>query len=444
MAGSGRGATVAHVLWEYEVAGSNPAAPTSFLSYGSRVRPGVPESPLRSVVLVALRLGLTAFGGPSVHIAMLRDEVVERRRWLSEQRFLDLLGATNLVPGPNSTELVMEVGAERAGWRGLVLSGIAFIAPAAAIATVLAWAYVSFSATPAVGWLLYGLKPAVIAVILQALLALAPAAFRSPLLALIGGLVCVGYLTGINELLLLFGGSAAAVALSFVAGRYQRGSSGSRPTRGAGTAMGIALGAGPSVLLSSPTASLVAAATAAPAAVITLGGIFLVFLGIGAVMYGGGYVLLAFLQSDLVEERGWLTSAQLLDAVAVGQVTPGPLFTTATFVGYLLAGLPGALLATVGIFLPGFLLAGLVVRLVARLRESPRVRSFLDGVNAAALGLMAAVTVELAGAALVDGATLAIGLGAALVLLRLRPNPAAVLGAGALLGMAWKFATVGV
>ena len=361
------------------------------------------------VARLALKLGFTAFGGPAAHIAMLHEEVVTRRKWLGEQRFLDLLGATNLIPGPNSTEMVIHVGFIRAGYPGLLAAGLGFILPAAAIVLALAWLYVQYGTTPTGEWLLYGIKPVIIAVVLQALWGLGRKALKGPLLAAAGVAVFVGYLAGLNELLLLFG-----VGLLVAVIRTGRG-------RWAGGRM----------------AALVIPwlAVAPPAGAASLSQLFLVFLKVGGLLYGSGYVLLAFLHNDLVINLGWLTDQQLLDAVAVGQFTPGPVFTTATFIGYVVAGWPGAVVATVGIFLPSFLFVAALSPLIPRMRRSAGLAALLDGVNAAALGLMAAVTWQLGRAALVDWLTVLLALLAAGLLLRFKINSAWLVLAGGLVGL---------
>ena len=335
---------------------------------------------LAEVTRVALKLGVTAFGGPAAHIAMLREETVVRRQWLTDTYFLDLVGATNLIPGPNSTEMVIHVGYLRAGWRGLFVAGTLFILPAATIVLALAWAYVEYGATPTGESLLYGIKPVVIAVVAQALWGLGRTALTGPLLLAIGMAATGLYIFGFNELVILFG----SALLVLIARTVQRMS-----PRQLGIALAAPVGGLPLAVLPGPLLQ-----AAIPVSLMTL---FLTFLKIGAVLYGSGYVLLAFLRNDFVERLGWLTDQQLLDAVAIGQVTPGPVFTTATFVGYLVAGVPGAVLATVGIFLPAFFFVALLHPLVPRLRRHPWTAAMLDGVNVAAVGLMAAVTWLLAG-----------------------------------------------
>jgi chromate transporter len=372
-------------------------------------------SPLLELAGLFLRLGFTAFGGPAAHIAMLRHEVVVRRKWLSDQEFLDLLGATNLIPGPNSTEMAIHIGARRAGWPGLMVAGACFILPAAFIVLSLAWAYVQFGATPQADAMLYGIKPVIMAIVVQALWGLARSAVKGPLLGAVGLAVLALYLLGVNELALLFGGGFLMLALHLA--RHRR-------LRAPFAAIALPAAAAP---------GLVEVVTATP---VHLTQLFLVFLKIGAMLYGSGYVLLAFLRGDLVERLGWLTDQQLLDAVAVGQFTPGPLFTTATFIGYLVAGLPGAALATLGIFLPSFVFVAATHPLVPRLRSLSWAAGFLDGVNAAAVGLMAAVTLQLGRAAVVDLLTAALALGALALLLRFRLNSAWLVLAGGVIGLA--------
>jgi chromate transporter len=366
-----------------------------------------------------LRLGTIAFGGPAVHVAMMEDEVVRRRRWLSRDEFLDLLGATNLIPGPNSTELAMHVGRARAGWLGLVVAGTCFILPAALSVTALAWAYVRFGRLPAAAGLLYGVKAVVIAVVAQALWRLGHTAVRTPWLVAVGLLAVGAVAAGASELLVLLAAGTATAAARRIGPQGSPARDG-RPAALAGVPL-AELGAG--------------VAVAAATAPFGLWPLFTFFLKVGSVLFGSGYVLLAFLRSGLVVERGWLTEPQLLDAVAVGQVTPGPVFTTATFIGYLLAGGGGAAVATIGIFLPGFVLVALSGPLVPRLRRSPTAGAILDGVNVASLALMAIVTVQLARAALVDPLTVVIASASAVLLFRFGVNSAWLVLGGAAVGL---------
>ena len=368
------------------------------------------------VAALFLKLGCIAFGGPAAHIAMMRDEVVHRRRWVSDQEFLDLLGATNLIPGPNSTEMAIHLGYRRAGRWGLLIAGIAFIAPAMLIVLALAWAYVRFGTTPTAQWLLYGVKPVIIAVVLQALWGLGRTAVRSRALGLVGLAVLVLYFSGVNELVLLL---AAGLAVMLAAN--------ARLLRGARVMLAAAMAV--------TAADLAHAASVEVArSPVSLHKLFLIFLKIGSVLYGSGYVLLAFLRGDFVQRLGWLTDRQLLDAIAIGQFTPGPVFTTATFVGYILGGVPAALLATLGIFLPSFVFVAASHSFIPRMRRSLWAGALLDGVNAASLALMAGVTVQLARTAVVDPVTLALALAAVIVLIRFRVNSAGLVLGGAAVG----------
>jgi chromate transporter len=366
---------------------------------------------LAEVAGLFLKLGVTAFGGPAAHIAMMRHEVVRRRAWLDDQRFLDLLGATNLIPGPNSTEMTIHLGLLRAGWCGLVVGGACFILPAMLIVMALAWSYVRFGTTPAAGWLLYGVKPVIIAIIVQALAGLTPKAVTGPLTACVGLGTLALYALGVNEIVLL-ATAGVVVMLGRNVQRWQQ----SRIT-----SVVLALGGVPLPALAVTTFSLPL--------------LFLTFLKIGAVLYGSGYVLLAFLRADFVVRLGWLTDQQLLDAVAIGQVTPGPVFTTATFIGYMLAGVPGALWATLGIFLPSFVFVAISNPLIPRLRNSPWASGLLDGVNIASLGLMAAVTWQLGRASLVDLLTVAVALLSAGLLFRYNINATWLIAGGAVVGL---------
>ena len=372
---------------------------------------------VREVVEVFLRLGLIGFGGPAAHIAMMRDDVVRRRQWLDDDAFLDLLGATNLIPGPNSTEMAIHLGYLRAGWPGLVAGGVSFMLPAMLIVTGLAWAYVRYGQLPAAGWLLYGIKPVVLALIANALWALGRRAVRGPLTAVVGLGVLGLSLAGGHEIALLFGGGLVVLLVHSLKRRTAPPPGAALPA----AALGLQAGAG-------------AAVAAAP----SLAVLFLTCLKIGAVLYGSGYVLLAFLRADFVTRLGWLTDQQLLDAIAVGQVTPGPLFTSATFIGYLVAGWPGALAGTLGIFLPSFVFVLLSRPFLPRLRRSPALSALLDGVNISALGLMAAVGLQLARASIVDGPTAALGLGAAALLAWGRVNPTWIVLGGGALGIAMR------
>jgi chromate transporter len=373
---------------------------------------------LRELAGLFLKLGTTAFGGPAVHIAMMEDEVVARRRWLTREQFIDLLGATNLIPGPNSTELAIHIGHARAGWAGLLVAGTCFVAPAVAIVTACAWVYVRWGRMPEAAGVLYGVKPVVIAVILQALWRLGRTAIRDRRLALLALAAATANALGMDELTVLAAAAIAAALLARFPWRF-------------GGAGGGALCCAPAL---GQAAGLGAAGAAAGAAV-GLWPLFGFFLKVGSVLFGGGYVLLAFLRGGLVHERGWLTEAQLLDAVAIGQVTPGPLFTTATFIGYVLAGTPGAAAATLGIFLPAFVFVALSAPFVPRLRRSRLAGAVLDGVNAASLALMVVVAVQLARAAVTDLLALVLVLASAVCLIGFRVNSTWLVLGGALFGL---------
>jgi chromate transporter len=375
---------------------------------------------------MALKLGVTAFGGPAAHIAMLRQDVVEKRRWLTEQRFLDLIGVTNLIPGPNSTEMVMHVGKERAGGKGLVAAGAAFILPAALITLIFAWLYVEYGSTAEGEWIMRGIKPVVLAVVAQAIWNLGRTAFKTIPLAVTGVLVFALYLLGINEIILLFGGALLAATAHWLV------TAGNRPSASSILSPLLAPILSPGLL-----ALQTATEPSIPYSALRL---FFTFLKIGSVLYGSGYVLVAFVRNDLVERLGWLTEEQLLDAVAVGQFTPGPVFTTATFVGYVVGGFWGAVLGTIGIFLPAFIFVSIAHSLINRLMHLPWVRPLLDGINVAAIGLMAAVAIVLARDAVVDVLTVLLFVIASALLIRYRVNSAILVAAGALVGVVWELA----
>jgi chromate transporter len=371
---------------------------------------------LRELGLLFLRLGATAFGGPAAHIAMMEDEVVRRRKWLSEERFLDLVGATNLIPGPNSTELAIHIGWERRRWAGLAVAGTAFIVPAMLLTGGFGWAYVRFGSVPEVGWLLYGVKPVILGVVVQAIAGLAPRAARTTFLRLLGASALLLAALGVHELAVLFGAGLVSLLKSRAGERKMPDS------------------------LRALAPFVPAVAGAAAVSSITFSSLFWVFLKTGSVLFGSGYVLLAFLRADLVHRLGWLTEAQLIDAIAVGQVTPGPVFTTATFIGYVLLGPMGALVATIGIFLPAFFFVAVSGPLVPKLRASPAAGAFLDGVNVASLALMVVVTAQLGRAALIDVPSVLLAVGAAVLLLRFRPNATWLVLGGAFAG--WLFHVV--
>ncbi len=393
------------------------------------------------------RLGATAVGGPAAHIALMRRELVDQREWLTEQEFLDLVGASNAIPGPTSTEVAMYAGRRHGGIPGLIVAGLGFITPAALIVGVLAWAYVRYGTRPAVGDILAGVKPVVVAVVVMAVVRLGRTAFTSRVLVGIGLAVLAAYLAGLNEPVLLL----AASGIAATAGHWRRRGSGPLAATwfAAVAAAAVRLTARPSGATALPGAAAalrnaaplpaaalpVAAGAAARAADPDLIRIAGAFLKIGALLFGSGYVLLAFLRRDLVLSYGWLTEGQILDAIAIGQVTPGPVFTTATFVGYLLRGVPGAVVATVAIFLPAFVMTAVLEPVIARLRAKPVTAAALDGLNAAAVALMVGVTWFLARDAVVDIPTVLLAAGSLAVLLRWELNPVWLMAAGAAVGL---------
>lgn len=370
---------------------------------------------LQELALVFLKLGTIAFGGPAAHIGMMNLEVVKRRQWLTEEKLLDLLGVTNLIPGPNSTELAIHIGSERGGWRGLIIAGSCFILPAMLIVWTLAAIYMRYQKLPELEWVLYGIKPVIMAIVVQALWQLGKKAIKDIPTIVVGVAVVAAFFLGVNEiLLLLIAGLGVTLFKNLGRGRSATGA----------------------LLL--PVFLAVNTPITLPANWIN---VFLFFLKIGSVLYGSGYVLLAFLQRDLVERNQWLTSQQLLDGIAIGQFTPGPVFTTATFIGYLLAGNAGAIASTIGIFLPAFILVAIINPWVPKLRQSPWVSSALDGVNAASLGLMAAVTYTLGRAAIVDLLTLVLALLGTIVVFRFKLNSAWLVLAGGIVGLVVQLVT---
>jgi chromate transporter len=408
---------------------------------------------LKELAGLFLKLGATAFGGPAAHIAMMENEVVRRRGWMSREEFLDLLGATNLLPGPNSTKLSLFVGHARAGLAGLLVAGFAFVLPATAIVLAFAWVYVRFGALPAMPHFFEGIKPVVLALVATALVSLGRTAVKTRF-QLVLGAAAVAAAFFVHEFLLLLAAgcvSLAGMAIRDFLRRMRGGGVHARPERGGnaaaeeadGTAAVARDGVVPPQVPSKKSPSSLSFfspllfSSAAISSSISLGGLFFFFLKTGAILFGSGYVLLAFLKNDLVERWHWLTSAQLLDAVAVGQFTPGPLSSTATFIGYVLAGPAGAAVATAGIFLPAFAFVALCGPFVPRLRASRPVGAFLDGVNVGALALMAAVTLQLARPSLVDVPTAALFLVSAAVLAVFRVNAAWLVLAGGLLGVAF-------
>ncbi len=355
----------------------------------------------REVAGVFLKIGTLGFGGPAAHVAMMRDEVVVRRQWVEEQEFLDALGATSVIPGPGSTQMAIYLSRRRAGWPGLVVGGICFILPAMLIVLGLAWAYVEYGTTEIGRGLLYGITPVVIGIVAAAVLGLGRLAIKRVHLAVLAAVVIVGYALDVNVLVLLLAAGVVELLVQ-TAGRWMpRGSSAFVPV----------------------------------VAGVALWDVFKEFLKLGAIVFGSGYVLLAFLQGDLVDRLHWLTPHQLVDAVSVGQITPGPVFTTATFVGYLVAGFWGGVVATIGIFLPSFVLVAALGWIIPWLRRTHWTAAAMDGINAAVIGLMVAVTAELGSTAVVDLLTAMLAVGTFLVMAVRKPNFAWLILAGAVVGV---------
>ena len=374
-------------------------------------------SHLKEVALLFLWMGATAFGGPAAYVAMMQRETVRNRKWVDERTFLDMVGATNLIPGPNATEMALYLGLSRAGWPGYVVSGALFMLPGLAATIILAWLYVTYGSLPQVGWVLYGVKPVVIAIIVQALWDLGRQAVKGWLTLSTGLIVVVLYFFGVNEIALLFGGAALVLVTRVI---YRRMKSGITP------------------FLLLPFTGMSVPIIKALSEPFSQTGMFLSLLKIGSVIYGSGYVLYAFFNAEFVQHLGWLTQQQLLDAIAVGQITPGPLSLTATFVGYLLGGLPSALLASLAFFLPSFILVAMISRFVPLLRKKWWSGAFLDGVNVSALGLMAAVTWTLGRAAIIDWYTIAAAILAVILVFRFKVNSVWLVLGGVATGIVYK------
>jgi len=390
----------------------DPNLPKQLTNKATRVSSISHRTSLHDLAWLFLKLGAIAFGGPPAHIAMMEEEVVSRRGWLTREQFLDFIGAANVIPGPTSTELAIHIGRVQAGWPGLLVAGTSFILPSAIFVTVLAWAYVRFGSLPQVAGVLYGVKPIVIAVIVQAVFRLGRSAVKSVWLGLLSALAVVAFALGLDELAVLALGGAIAGVAYWLQSRDR-----TKPFSAPAVLAGISAGS----------------AVATP---FSLGMLFLVFLKIGAILFGGGYVLVALIRSNLVARLGWISERQLLDAVAMGQVTPGPISTAATFIGYVLAGLPGAALATIAMFLPAFFFVAISGPLVPGLRRSPIAGAVLDGVNVAALALIAVVTWQLFRAAVVDWLTLLLAALSFLLLMRYRTNSTGLVLVGAAIGAA--------
>ncbi len=364
------------------------------------------SSKLKEIAILFFKLGSIAFGGPAAHIAMMEDEVVRKRKWMTQEHFLDLMGATNLIPGPNSTEMTMHCGHERAGWKGLFVAGFCFIFPAVVITAFFAWLYQEYGQLPEVEPFIYGIKPAVIAIIVMAAYKLGKKAVKNTMLGILGVLAIAVCLLGVNEIIVLLGCGLLGLLIYFLKGK-------------SGTLKTFI----PLLLIQAIEPGKVASAK-----------ILLSFLKVGAILYGSGYVLFAFLDSELVA-NGWLTRQELIDAVAVGQITPGPVLSTATFIGWQMNGISGALAATLGIFLPSFLFVLLLNPLIPKMRKSKIIRAFLDAVNVAAVALIVAVCIEMSGEALIDWRTILIAIASLVtVFVFKKVNSAYVVLGGALMG----------
>lgn len=375
------------------------------------------SSRLTELARLFSKLGLIAFGGPAAHIAMLEDEVVTRRGWMNHEHFLDLVGATNLIPGPNSTEMMMHIGYERAGWKGLLVAGGSFILPAVSLTALAAWFYVSFGSLPSVEPFLAGIKPAVLVIILGALWKLGKKAIKGWRLAVLATVVAAGVLAGYGEIVCLLAGGLAGMLWLRTVGNASTTAERWIP-----------------LLMLRPGAVSLAASVGVTAATISLWKLGWFFLKVGLVLYGSGYVLIAFLEGGLVQELGWLTQAQLLDAVAIGQFTPGPVLSTATFIGFMLDGIPGAVVATIGIFLPAFVFVALLNPWIPRLRSSKWLSAFLDAINASALALMAAVSIQIGLQVLISPSAIIITLLSALAIFRFHVSSVWIVAGGSVAG----------
>ncbi|KST69098.1 chromate efflux transporter [Mastigocoleus testarum] len=380
-------------------------------------------SRLRELATLFFKLGLIGFGGPAAHIAMMEDEVVNRKKWLTRENYLDLIGATNLIPGPNSTEIAIHIGYIHAGLLGLVVAGVCFIFPAVLVTAGFAWMYVQFGQLPEVSPFLYGIKPAILAIIFGAMWRLGKRAAKSHQLIVIGLIVLLGLFLGLNELLsLLLGGIVGMLWLRF---------------RSTGSLGATILFFPPTSSVALKTADVTANSNISPWQ------IALFFLKVGSVLYGSGYVLVAFLKGELVDSLGWLTQQQLLDAIAIGQFTPGPVLSTATFIGYVIAGIPGALAATLGMFLPSFVFVAILNPIIPRLRASRWLGAFLDAVNISSVALMLFVTIKLAGGIFIDEVSIdwfaaLISLIAGVLVIRIRLNAVWIVLGGATAGFVLK------
>jgi chromate transporter len=373
------------------------------------------KSNLKEVAQLFLKLGIIGFGGPAVHISMMQEEVVVKKEWLSEQHFLDLIGATNLIPGPNSTEMAIHIGHERAGWKGLIVAGLCFIFPAVLITGFFAWLYKEYGQLPELKPFLYGIKPAIIAIILSAIFPLAKKSLKTVQLAVIGSVVLVLSLLHYNEIALLFGAGIVALFL------YTLNNNGSSIKANSLI---------PLAFFSLPKTTLISATNL---------NLFLIFLKIGAILYGSGYVLFAFLDAELVS-KGLLTRTQLIDAIAVGQFTPGPVFSAVTFVGYQINGISGAVISTIAIFLPSFIFVAILNPLVKKMRNSTPFSVFLDAVNVASIAIIVSICYQLGKETITEWRTILIAIVSILIAFNYKKiNSALVVLGGSILGYLLTF-----
>ena len=342
------------------------------------------QTSIKEIAQLFLKLGIIGFGGPAAHIAMMQDEVVRKRKWLSEQHFLDLIGATNLIPGPNSTEMAIHIGHEKGGWKGLVVAGLCFILPAVLITGIFAYFYKQYGQLPQVQPFIYGIKPAIIAIILGAIFPLAKKSLKSSLLVVIGILVLIGALWNVSEIFLMFGAGVFALLLAFSKAKNSKNLRSFLPF----------------TLFPLTQTAIIS---------VTNANLFWIFLKIGAILYGSGYVLFAFLDTELVA-TGILTKTQLIDSIAVGQFTPGPVFSSVTFIGYQINGFEGAVVSTIAIFLPSFVFVALLNPIVKKMRNSVVFAAFLDAVNVASVAVIVAVCIEMGKETITDWRTVLIAI----------------------------------
>jgi chromate transporter len=371
----------------------------------------------KEVAFLFLKLGVTAWGGPAVSEAMMHDEAVHRRKWLNDQKFLDILGATNLIPGPNAVELAMHLGLIYAGWPGFLSAGFFFVLPGFIMAVALAWIYQNYGSLPQVAGVLYGIKPVVIAIIIQAVTRLGKRASKSVLLVIVGLIALALFLMGVEEMFLLFGGALLVILVR--TGRRLIGKE---------------------IAVLFPVVSLFRLPFPAFGAVVqpfSNSTFFLICMKIGALLFGSGYVLLAFAKTEFVENLGWITNAQLIDAIAVGQAVPGPLTKSLAFIGYLLGGIPSAV-ASLGIYLPSLLLVALISRIVMLVRKTWWAAAFIDGVTVASLGLMAGAAIDIGRAALVDIFSTILALASLLLIFKYKVKTHWIILGGGVAGIAYK------